>query len=100
MRTGRRCVLESGRGTPFAHRSHALEHYALQVSNVIMNEDTRLILTKFVCNLKALFFAFMQADPPIEAEDYGIAKTGKTDKKATNCVRPAGVYWQYKTIQL
>ena len=40
-----------------------------------MMEDTQSIaLTEFVCNLEACVSAFIQTAPPIEAEEFGLAK--------------------------
>ena len=48
-----------------------------------MMEDTLLIgLTKFICNLEACVFAFIQSALPIEAEEYGLPKDRKAKKQA------------------
>ena len=53
------------------HRACVREDHNLQVSNIIVMEDTLSIaLLEFIRNVKAHVFAFMQTAPPIEAEEY------------------------------
>ena len=40
-----------------------------------------IVLTEFTHNLEACIFALMQTAPPIEAEEYGLPKKGKTKCK-------------------
>ena len=64
-----------------AYRSRVLEDHDLQVSSLLMMEDTpSIVLNNFVCNLEAHVLALMQSAPPIEADKYRLPKEGKTKK--------------------
>ena len=58
-----------------------MDRLALQVSNAIMQETyPGNTLTKFIRNIEARVFAYMQTAPPQELNDnYGVPPSGRTD---------------------
>ena len=49
-------------------------------TNLMLANSPANTLTEFLPNLQARVFVLMQTALPIEAEDYGLLKKGKTEK--------------------
>ena len=62
-------------------RNRHMDELALQVSNVVMAAtDPGESLTKFIRNIEARVFAYMQSAPPQEMNDnYGLPADGRPD---------------------